>query len=48
MSLAISPSRRPEIEYPDDDGQPMSDNTLQFPWIVTGKEGLEALFRNNP
>ena len=26
----------------------MSDNTLQFQWIVTIKEGLEALFRNNP
>ena len=36
------------IEYPDCDGQPMSDNTLQFKWIVTIKEGLEALFRNHP
>lgn len=32
------------IEYPDCDGQPMSDNTLQFEWIVTIKEGLNALF----
>ena len=32
------------IEYPDCDGQPMSDNTLQFEWIVTIKEGLAALF----
>ena len=48
MSTSITPSRRPEIEYPDDDGQPMSDNTLQFRWIVTIKEGAEALFRNNP
>jgi Uma2 family endonuclease len=48
MSIAITPSRRPEIEYPDSDGQPMSDNTLQFEWIVTIKEGLEALFRNDP
>ena len=38
----------PRSEYPDNDGQPMSDNTLQFQWIVTIKEGLEALFRNNP
>jgi Uma2 family endonuclease len=41
-------SQRPKIEYPDCDGQPMSDNTLQFKWIVVIKEGLEALFRNDP
>jgi Uma2 family endonuclease len=38
----------PEIEYPDCDGQPMSDNTMQFEWIVTIKENLEALFADNP
>src|SRR5271165_869939 len=48
MSTTVTPSQRPEIEYPDCDGQPVSDNTLQFKWIVTIKEGLEALFRNNP
>jgi len=46
MSITITPAHRPEIEYPDDDGQPMSDNTLQFKWIVTIKEGLEAQYRN--
>jgi Uma2 family endonuclease len=34
------------IKYPDNDGLPMSDNTLQFQYIVTIKEGLEALFRD--
>ena len=48
MSTAIIPSQRSEIEYPDSDGQPMSDNTLQFEWIVTIKEGLEAQFRTEP
>ena len=48
MSIAIKPSRRTEIEYPDSDGQPMSENTLQFKWIVTIKEGLEAQFRSEP
>jgi Uma2 family endonuclease len=38
----------PEIEYPDSDGQPMSDNTLQFRWIVTVQGGVDALFRNDP
>jgi Uma2 family endonuclease len=46
MSIAITPAHRPEIKYPDSDGQPMADNTLQFKWIVTIKEGLEAQYRN--
>jgi Uma2 family endonuclease len=37
-----------EIIYPDCDGQPMSDNTLQFSWIVKIKENLEILFAANP
>jgi len=35
------------IVYPDSDGQPMSDNTLQFQWIVTIKENLDLLFADN-
>lgn len=42
------PETRPEIIYPDSDGQPMSDNTLQFHWIVTLKENLELLFADDP
>jgi Uma2 family endonuclease len=37
-----------EISYPDCDGQPMSDNTKQFRWIVTIKENLELLFAQDP
>ncbi len=37
-----------EIIYPDCDGQPMSDNTLQFSWIVKIKENLEILFAKDP
>jgi Uma2 family endonuclease len=33
-----------EIIYPDTDGQPMADNTLQFQWIVTLKENLELMY----
>ncbi|MDB9494435.1 Uma2 family endonuclease [Spirulina major CS-329] len=40
--------QRSEIVYPDSDGQPMSDNTLQFHWIVTIKENLELLFADRP
>jgi len=34
------------VIYPDSDGQPMSDNTKQFRWIVVIKENLEILFAN--
>jgi hypothetical protein len=47
MSIALPPIRQPEIEYPETDGQPIAENTLQFQWIVTIKEGSEALFRDD-
>jgi Uma2 family endonuclease len=34
------------IVYPETDGQPMAENTLQFQWIVTIHGHLEAQFRN--
>jgi Uma2 family endonuclease len=37
-----------EVDYPDSDGQPMAENTLQFRWIVTIQGGLDALFRDDP
>src|SRR5436309_3570711 len=40
--------RRPEVIYPDSDGKPMADNTLQWEWIDTIKGGLDALFRDDP
>ncbi len=43
MSQLLTP-----VIYPDSDGQPMSDNTKQFRWIVTIKENLEAMFAENP
>jgi len=35
-----------EIIYPDDDGLPMSDNTIQFEWIGRLKGNLDILFRD--
>ncbi len=35
-----------QIEYPDSDGKPMSDNTKQFRWITTIKYNLDWLFAN--
>jgi Uma2 family endonuclease len=37
-----------EIDYPDSDGNPMSDNTEQYRWIVIIKENLEIIFANDP
>ena len=37
-----------DIIYPDSDGQPVSDNTKQFRWIVTIKENLEIIFKDDP
>jgi Uma2 family endonuclease len=36
-----------QIEYPDSDGKPMSDNTKQFRWITTIKYNLDWLFAND-
>ena len=36
------------IVYPDSDGKPMSDNTLQFRWITTIKWGIDAMLRHDP
>jgi Uma2 family endonuclease len=48
MSTSTPADARAKVVYPDSDGLPMSDNTPQFRWIVTIKEGLEALFRDRP
>jgi Uma2 family endonuclease len=47
MSLDLDPTR-PAIEYPDSDGEPMAENTLQWEWIAAIKQGLEDLFRDDP
>jgi Uma2 family endonuclease len=38
----------PEIDYPDSDGNSMSDNTEQYRWIVIIKENLEIMFADDP
>lgn len=37
-----------EIVYPDSDGQPISDHTKQFRWIVVVQQNLEWLFADHP
>ncbi len=48
MSISSSSSPQTKIVYPDSDGEPVADNTLQFEWIVTIKEGLDRVFRDQP
>ena len=36
-----------DIIYPDSDGKPMADNTLQFRWITMIKGNLDWLFTDN-
>ena len=36
------------IIYPDSDGQPMADNTVQFRWIMMLYHNLSWLFAENP
>ena len=38
----------PRVAYPERDGNPMADNTLQFRWIVTLQGNLDLLFRDTP
>jgi Uma2 family endonuclease len=43
--MATDIEAKPDVLlYPDSDGQPMSDNTLQFRWIVTFQGNLDLLF----
>ena len=48
MTTLSIPELLERIEYPEGDGQPMSDNTEQWNWMTLIKEGLEALFANEP
>ena len=48
MTPVAAPSSRPPIVYPDTDGKPMAENTLQFEWITTIKGGLDHLLADDP
>lgn len=44
--MSIVTPTRSEIVYPDSDGQPMAENTLQAEWITTIHGNLKAQFRD--
>lgn len=45
--MVLQSPAQSNIIYPESDGKPIADNTLQFQWIVTIKENLELLFAND-
>ncbi|MEG3902457.1 Uma2 family endonuclease [Microcoleus sp. B4-C5] len=48
MVTQLQSPEKSNIIYPDDNGEPMSNNTDQFRLIVWIKENLELLFANDP
>ena len=46
MSVFSATPQQSEVVYPESDGQPIGENTIQFHWIVLIKQGLESVFRN--
>ena len=46
MTSLLKPD--PDVLYPETDGLPLADNTIQFRLIATTQGGLDALFRNEP
>ncbi len=48
MVAQLQSPEKSKIIYPDDNGEPMSNNTEQFRLIVEIKENLELVFANDP
>ena len=48
MVTQLQSPDKSKIIYPDDNGEPMSNNTEQFRLIVEIKENLELVFANDP
>jgi len=43
----LPPKSAPLIDYPESDGQPIADNTLQYDWIGTIHRGLTGVFKHD-
>ena len=48
MVSQLRPDSATEIAYPDCDGNPMSDNTEQFRWIVSTQQNIAWLLADDP
>lgn len=47
MSMLSSPETRENVVYPDSNGEPIADSTLQFEWITTLHHWLNYHFSND-
>jgi Uma2 family endonuclease len=48
LERTTEPNFEPDLIYPESDGKPLADNTLQFGLIVKIQGGIDALFLNDP
>ena len=48
MVTQLKSPQKPDVIYPDSDGEPMSDNTKQFRWILIVQQNLAWLFADDP
>ncbi len=46
-AVSLATGTKP-IVYPESDGQPVAENTVQYRWIVTIHGGIDAEFRDDP
>lgn len=46
--MTVAPQVTQRVYYPETDGQPMAENTVQYECIVTLKGNLELLFADDP
>jgi Uma2 family endonuclease len=48
MTPALRKPAGREIIYPESDGEPIAENTLQYRWIVTIHGNVNSLFKDDP
>jgi Uma2 family endonuclease len=48
MSTTTRLTAAENIEYPETDGEPMAENTVQYDWITKIKGNLERIYRDDP
>jgi Uma2 family endonuclease len=48
MVSQLNSPKQTDIIYPESDGKPMANNTVQFHWILVIEQNLDWLFADNP
>ena len=46
MTITARTLPPPDLEYPETDGKPMAENTIQYRYITLIKGGLDVVFRH--